>query len=234
MSVTADMGKVEVVRVNGEKVTVKVSGGKVIKTVQTGGTNTLADEKYVTGEDTAEYNQNGYTGTLERYLYSGKLMPADSKVITDTKTSLLSDTFPGSIAYALDGYRGILLKSGDSTRIFSGKYTPSETKWVEGASSANYNQNGFIGTLEKYLLSGEYTPSHTKYVTDQPSANYNSGGYSGTLTRYVAGGTYTPADTKYVTRQTSSYYNSGGYSGSLTAYYEEKPGTWVYGDMLVV
>ncbi|MED4701699.1 hypothetical protein P9436_21925 [Lysinibacillus capsici] len=185
LDVSADMGKVEVVRVDGEKVTVKVSGGKVVKTIQTGGTNTLADEKYVTGEDSAAYNQNGYTGTLERYLYSGKLMPADSKVITTTKTSLFTSVFPGSIDYGSDGYRGNLLKSGDPVKtIFSGEYTPSNTKWIEGATAEEYNENGYTGKLEKYLVSGTYTPSDTKYVQDQNSANYHQDGYFGYLERY--------------------------------------------------
>lgn len=162
LGVSVDMGKVEVVRVEGEKVTVKVSGGKVVKSVQTGGTNTLADEKYVTGEDTAAYNQNGYTGTLERYLYSGKHMPADSKLITTTKTSLFTGIFPGYFDYGSDGYRGILLKNGDPVKtIFSGEYTTSDTKWIEDAIEEEYNKEGYRGTLERYLKSGSYTPAMT-------------------------------------------------------------------------
>ena len=188
LGVSADMGKVEVVRVEGEKVTVKVSGGKVVKTVQTGGTNTLADEKYVTGEDTAAYNQNGYTGTLERYLYSGKLMPADSKVITTTKTSLFTSIFPGSIDYGSDGYHGTLLKNGDPVKtIFSGEYTPSDTKWIEGATAEDYNKNGYTGKLERYVVSGVYIPSESRYVEGQDQAYYNQNGYTGMLEQYVAG-----------------------------------------------
>ncbi|MEY2373381.1 hypothetical protein [Lysinibacillus capsici] len=173
LGVSADMGKVEVVRVEGEKVTVRVSGGKVVKTIQTGGTNTLADEKYVTGEDSAAYNQNGYTGTLERYLYSGKLMPADSKVITTTKTSLFTSVFPGSIAYASDGYSGILLKNGDPIKtLFSGEYTHSDTKWIEGATAENYNHDGYVGTLERYTVSGEYIPE--KNITDSLTSMTNT------------------------------------------------------------
>jgi|GEM_PF-1504138 len=187
LGVSADMGKVEVVRVEGEKVTVKVSGGKVVKTVQTGGTNTLADEKYVTGEDTAAYNQNGYTGTLERYLYSGKLMPADSKVITTTKTSLFTSVFPGTIDYGSDGYHGTLLKNGDPIKtLFSGEYTPSDTKWIEDATAEDYNKNGYIGKLEKYVVSGEYIPADSRYVEDQNNAWYNQNGYSGYLEAYLS------------------------------------------------
>ncbi|QTB28872.1 hypothetical protein [Lysinibacillus sphaericus] len=188
IGVAADMGKVDVVRVDGEKVTVKVSGGKVVKTVQTGGTNTLADEKYVTGEDSADYNNNGYTGTLERYLYSGKILPADSKSITSTKTSILSGNFPGSIAYASDGYSGILLKSGDPIKtVFSGEYTPSDTKWIEAATAEDYNQNGYTGKLEKYVVSGQYIPADSRYVEGQDQAYYNQNDYTGMLEQYVAG-----------------------------------------------
>ncbi len=188
MGVSADMGKVDVVRVDGEKVTVKVSGGKVVKTVQTGGTNTLADEKYVTGEDSADYNNNGYTGTLERYLYSGKILPADSKSITSTKTSILSGNFPGSIAYASEGYSGILLKSGDPIKtVFSGEYTPSDTKWIEAATAEDYNENGYTGKLEKYVVSGQYIPADSRYVEGQDNAYYNQNGYAGYLEPYTAG-----------------------------------------------
>ncbi|MEY2373382.1 hypothetical protein [Lysinibacillus capsici] len=187
LGVSVDMGKVEVVRVEGEKVTVKVSGGKVVKTVQTGGTNTLADEKYVTGEDTAAYNQNGYTGTLERYLYSGKLMPADSKVITTTKTSLFTSVFSGSIDYGSDGYHGTLLKNGDPVKtIFSGEYTPSDTKWIEGATAEDYNKNGYTGKLERYVVSGVYIPDESRYIEGNNSPYYNQDGYTGYLQEYTA------------------------------------------------
>ncbi|SCY85011.1 hypothetical protein [Lysinibacillus fusiformis] len=181
MSVTADMGKVEVVRVDGEKVTVKVSGGKVVKTVQTGGTNTLADEKYVTGEDSADYDKNGYTGTLERYLYSGKLMPADSKVITNTKTSLLTGAFPGSVAYSLDGYSGILLKNGDPIKtVFSGEYTPADNKevtedlMIDGIDEKKEVVETVKGTAWEWFTSDLEKPKNSYY--------YSKDGFVGTLT----------------------------------------------------
>ncbi|MEQ2529134.1 LamG-like jellyroll fold domain-containing protein [Bacillaceae bacterium CLA-AA-H227] len=118
-----------------------------------------------------------------------------------------------------------------------GEYIPAETKYVEGQTNANYNQNGYVGTLEKYLYSGSYTPSDTKYVEGQTAASYNQGGYSGTLTQYVYSGSYTPAHTKYESGEKrasgwcangeacktkaesgmySSYsYNQDGYTGTL-------------------
>ncbi|WP_260982706.1 hypothetical protein [Lysinibacillus fusiformis] len=181
MSVTADMGKVEVVRVDGEKVTVKVSGGKVVKTVQTGGTNTLADEKYVTGEDSADYDRNGYTGTLERYLYSGKLMHADSKVITNTITSLLTGAFPGTIAYSLDGYSGILLKNGDPIKtVFSGEYTPADNKevaedlMIDGIAEKKEVVETVKGTAWEWFTSDLEKPKN--------SYNYSKDRFVGTLT----------------------------------------------------
>lgn len=119
--------------------------------------------------------------------------------------------------------------------LISGEILPEEKKEITGHNSKEYNQDGFSGTLEKYVYSGSYTPEDTKYVSGQSSSNYNRGGYKGTLSRYLYSGSYTPSDTKTVSTSKSSgysrdqilqnsslingmdtyYYSSGGYSGTL-------------------
>ncbi|WP_201262189.1 hypothetical protein [Lysinibacillus mangiferihumi] len=163
--VTSNTGNVEIVSVNGENVTVKVSKGAVIRTVQTGGVYVPTDSKFVTGEESPDYNKDGYTGRLEQYLHSGSLLPVDSKQITDVKTSLLPNNFPGSIVYAMNGYSGILMKNGGPSRkVIAGEYIPADTKWIDGATAEECNQNGYAGTLEPYVISGEYIPE--KIITD--------------------------------------------------------------------
>ena len=139
-----------------------------------------------------------------------------SKTATANRTSS-NNSFANTYSYDDGEYTGTLNKDGVSA-VISGEYIPEHRKNVTGQTSANYNQDGYTGTLSQYVHSGSYTPADTIYVTNQGSSNYNSGGYTGTLSQYLHSGTYTPADTKFVTGQTSSSYNSGGYVGTLSSY----------------
>lgn len=84
VDVTSNTGTVEVVRVNGENVTVKLSKGAVARTIQTGGKYVPADTKFVTEQKRASYNLNGYKGTLQLY----ERIPAASKKIIDYEIPL--------------------------------------------------------------------------------------------------------------------------------------------------
>lgn len=118
-----------------------------------------------------------------------------------------------------------------------------DTIYVTGQTSANYDKDGYKGTLTPYLYDVIKTDGEKKYVTNQSSAAYNLGGFTGTLSPYVASGTYTPSSSKNVSSTASgsfscswthngnsfaedggwniylpssvSYY-SDGYSGTLT------------------
>ncbi|WP_144787831.1 hypothetical protein [Lysinibacillus fusiformis] len=79
LRVTSNTGDTEIVRVNGEEVTVKVSKGNVSKKVQTGGEYIPADTKFVTEQKALDYNKDGYKGTLQLY----DKIPSSSKKVVD-------------------------------------------------------------------------------------------------------------------------------------------------------
>ncbi|WP_165786736.1 LamG-like jellyroll fold domain-containing protein [Heyndrickxia camelliae] len=151
-------------------------------------------------------------GTGYQVQTGGTYTPADSKTVTDTRSTSpggSSSSLPSSISYNSGGYTGTL--TGGTATVTSGTYTPADSKTVTDTRSTS--PGGSSSSL----------PS---------SISYNSGGYTGTLTggtATVTSGTYTPADSKTVTdtRSTSPggsssslpssiSYNSGGYTGTLT------------------
>ncbi|MEB6549251.1 hypothetical protein MXL46_09110 [Heyndrickxia sporothermodurans] len=229
LRVTTNTGSVQVVKVDGNRVTIRASGGSVKERVQTGG-NLKADEtKTVTDKvistrsseipNSIPYNKDGFVGTLTKTgemktkQTGGELIPGETKVVGNQTSPNYSDS---------EGFKGTLERY-----VHSGTYTPPQNKFVTAQTSANYSDSeGYRGTLSQYVHSGSYTPSDRKWVTNQTSSYYNSGGYSGSLSQYLHSGSYTPGDSKFVTGQTSSYYNSGGYSGTLSRYlshYETSP-----------
>ncbi len=55
----------------------------------------------------------------------------------------------------MNGYSGILIKNGSPSRKgIAGEYIPADTKWKDGATTKEYNQNGYAGILEPYVISG--------------------------------------------------------------------------------
>ncbi|WCK57673.1 hypothetical protein PP175_26930 (plasmid) [Aneurinibacillus sp. Ricciae_BoGa-3] len=210
-SITSDNGNASY-SINGNQLTVNVSNGNGT-VIQTGGSYTPSDTKYVTGKSSSYYaDGQGYWGYLTSYLVSGSYTPGASKYVSGQNSSYYSDW---------QGYSGSL-----SSYVYSGSDTPAGVKWVTGMSSANYSDSyGYSGTLSQYVESGSYTPAQTKYVTGQSySYYYDYQGYSGLLTPYVVSGSQTPADSKQVTDSrtgktgtlpSSISYNSGGYSGTL-------------------
>ena len=94
------------------------------------------------------------------------------------------------------------------TSKIKGAYVPAESKEVTAQTSANYNVDGFAGTLSEYLHSGIYTPAETKEVLAQTSPNYNDGVFSGTLSQYVYSGNYVAPQSRTETSQLVSPTNS--------------------------
>ncbi|WCK57674.1 hypothetical protein PP175_26935 (plasmid) [Aneurinibacillus sp. Ricciae_BoGa-3] len=234
-SVTVDNGNVSY-SVNGNQLTLNVSNGSG-STVQTGGSYSPADTKYVTGQTSAYYwDYQGYSGYLSSYLYSGSYTSYDSKYMTDTSISS-SNNFSSTKYYNSGGYSGTLSANGNpSSTLISGSYTPLDIKYIMDTSYSSaksfantkvYNSGGYSGTLSAngsptaILLSGSYTPADTKWVSGQTSTFYNAYGYTGNLSQYIESGSASNADTKYVTGQASAYYSDWqGYSGTLSSYVE--------------
>ncbi|MBO0589760.1 hypothetical protein I2484_20995, partial [Sporosarcina sp. E16_8] len=94
----ANTGNAEIVNVDGEKVTVKVSGGNPSRKVETGGSYTPEDTKYVEGQTSSSYNSGGYVGNLLQYVYSGSYTPSHSIEVTGQSSSY----------YNSGGYSGTL------------------------------------------------------------------------------------------------------------------------------
>lgn len=155
-------------------------------------------------------------------------------------------------------YQGTVTKAATDTRaygnststygILSGSYTPSDTKWVTGQTSANYNSGGYTGTLDKYVSGKTYVPAQTKtytktytmtgrcddngrtadwdkcsvYPGDPQNQYITDGGYSGTI-RYVPN-SYTYDQTCWETNcKGFTWTRTWTMSGTLTkpGYYED-------------
>lgn len=140
-----DNGNIDILDVDGENITVKVSGGKVTRQEQTGGSYTPSKTKNVTNQFTSDYSDSdGYEGTLSRYLYSGSLIPAHSKTVTNQQSSYYRDS---------DGYEGTL-----SQYVHSGSYTPESTKVITVSPRADvymkvkYGELTYEGGYYDYIL----------------------------------------------------------------------------------
>lgn len=200
------------------------------------------DTKFVTGQTSENYDQDGYKGTLTPYISDVTTSAPETKYVTNQDTSSYNDQ---------DGFYGML-----DPYVSSGSYTSPQTKWVEGEVSSDYNSGGYTGTLSPYVSSGSYTPPDSKTVTDSKTSSvnsfsdylyYSSGGYEGYLTKsgtaseVQTGGSTVPADTYFkqysfkmiVNRSDipqTYYYSSGGYSGLLDLYKDATTGGYGAGD----
>jgi len=141
--------------------------------------------------------------------------------LPEVKDIISVETDNGIVEHNLAGENlTVTVKDGDGYEFQTGgTLTPGDSKQVTAQTSINYNQDGYKGTLEKYVYSGTYIPSDTKYVTDFHVQNYNVNGYVGTLTAY----SITVPSSHQVSKSisgygSSSYSDSEGYSGSLSKY----------------
>ncbi len=164
-------------------------------------TRKYAYRGYVTKpeEDTREYGYSQtYKGIVTKPEEDTRVLKYEQEYSGVVKKSN-KDSFPETIEYAEDGYVGTLTKDGEAEEnLASGEYLPADEKYIEGYDSSDYDQDGYKGTLEKYVASGEYSPSDTKYVDNYGSPDYNKDGYVGKLEKYVASGEYITADSKYI------------------------------------
>lgn len=181
--------------------------------------------KYIEKHNEENYaDAEGYTGKLDRYFVGGNLHPEHTKEVSEKLTSDVDksaqqknvtelvtsneDSFADSILYNKDGYKGTINKKGNSIqRLISGEYIPAHTKYTDGQTSENYNKDGYVGKLEKYVVSGEYIPSSTETVIDTRTSSVNSFPATiikdnvvlmkdGSPTSVQTGGTYIPEQTK--------------------------------------
>lgn len=163
-AITSNRGSVTVKSIDGDKVTVEVKGASYTRRVQTGGSYTASDSKFVTNQSSPNYNSGGYSGTLSSYVASGSYTPADSKTVTTTKSANYEDFqnyfellptqeaalqkvgLTSSLSYDSGGYKGTLNRvsvnaSGDS---IVGNYSGTVTK---PASDTRYYR--YEGTVTK-------------------------------------------------------------------------------------
>ncbi|WP_245998160.1 hypothetical protein [Siminovitchia terrae] len=208
LRVTTNTGSVQVVKVDGNRVTIRASGGSVKERVQTGGSVKADETKIVTDKvvstksseipNSIPYNKDGFVGTLTKTgemktkQTGGELIPGETKVVGNQTSPNYSDS---------EGFKGTLERY-----VHSGTYTPPQNKFVTAQTSANYSDaEGYRGTLSQYVHSGSYTPKDTKWVTNQTSQNYNSGGYRGVLDRYKYGEITIPGQREYKYQRIKMY-----------------------------
>lgn len=117
-------------------------------------------------------------GTGKKVQTGGTYTPADSKTVTDKKSTDTGgdpNKLPSSIAYNSGGYTGTLTKSGAAT-VTSGNYTPADTKQTSITQQAVFvcdwvsNSN----TTVSWSAGGDWKIS-------PETISYNSGGYTGIL-----------------------------------------------------
>lgn len=176
--ISSDTGNAEILRINGNQVTVKMTGGATSRQIQTGGEYVEGESKYVTNQTSQVYKDKaGFEGVLNKYVASGYLMQGREKFVTAQYGRFYRDA---------EGYEGDL-----AAYLYSGELKSGGSKYVTGQTSSNYSDSqGYKGTLTSYLSSGSYTPESTKNVEDSRQNNtgdfsnqisYSQGGYSGTL-----------------------------------------------------
>ena len=158
-------GQVEILKIDGDDVTIKISGGDVKERIVVSGQYIAAQTKFINKQTNPNYSDaNGYVGTLTRYLDS--YSPAYNKTISMSPTNL-NNNFTTTIVYTENDVTPTLSKSGASiANLIKGSASTSKT--VTAQPSANYSEtiddNGvftkYTGTLTQYVHSGEATNTH--------------------------------------------------------------------------
>lgn len=162
--VTVNTGNIEIVDVDGDKVTISVFGGSYTRRVQTGGSP--SDSKHVTGQTSANYNSGGYSGTLTRYVYSGSYTPADSKSV--------NPEYSGS----LSAYNQAIGEGATTQQALTAAGLPI---------AKNYNSGGYTGQITRQSGTARFSGS-TVYVSysgtvTRPESDTRVYRYQGTVTK---------------------------------------------------
>ncbi|KFL44610.1 hypothetical protein CH76_02100 [Lysinibacillus sp. BF-4] len=157
--ISSDTGNAEILRINGNQVTVKMTGGATSRQIQTGGEYVEGESKYVTNQTSQVYKDKaGFEGVLNKYVASGYLMQGREKFVTAQYGRFYRDA---------EGYEGDL-----AAYLYSGELKPGGSKYVTGQTSSNYSDSqGYQGTLTSYLYSGSYTPAQVVTKSDSKVVN---------------------------------------------------------------
>ncbi|MFP3390456.1 Ig-like domain-containing protein [Brevibacillus sp. SIMBA_040] len=171
LSVKVSSGNVSY-SVNGNTISFTLTNGSITRRVQTGGSYTEADTKFVTGQTSASYNSGGYGGTLTQYVASGSYTPADTKTVSQYK-----------------GFRMNYYKkwNGTSWENNGNSFASSDTNIYDPIL---YNSGGYTGKLSWGGLSSTSTiatyPAPTnptlnqRYIYEVTEPTYQ---YTGSVTR---------------------------------------------------
>lgn len=159
--ISSDTGNAEILRINGNQVTVKMTGGATSRQIQTGGEYVEGESKYVTNQTSQVYKDKaGFEGVLNKYVASGYLMQGREKFVTAQYGRFYRDA---------EGYEGDL-----AAYLYSGELKPGGSKYVTGQTSSNYSDSqGYSGNLERYVHSGSYQAADEKIITDTVSKTSN-------------------------------------------------------------
>lgn len=203
-SITTNTGSVSIESILNDVISIKLTNGASTRKVETGGTYTPKDTKYVTGQRSANYNVNGYIGTLTRYLYSGGYTPAHSKTVTATNRihsqtrrkwngiNFLGDMgsepgyirsepeyhfTPGYFPYDVGGYKGNLPWTHNSDR--SGALDPLDTQAFFDSLAANPSSL-VIGQI---YTSHAYWTENFSGVATKPASDTSVYRYRGYVTK---------------------------------------------------
>ncbi|SKC82867.1 hypothetical protein [Maledivibacter halophilus] len=204
-NITADTGNVTYELIDNQQVKINASGGNYVRRVY----DSKKYSKYVSGQTSSNYNKDGYTGTLSRYLYSGSYTPGHSKSVSED---------------------GIVYITAKEKKVAEDKsvqvsYNLTNTK--------KYDRNGYIGTLTATI---EVTSDIMFRLLDKidailPTKEIGeiftvslacSGTYTGTVTR--------PASDTRVYRYKGTVYKGGYdyyYAYNITIEYEEDSKTYL-------
>lgn len=212
--ISSDTGNAEILRINGNQVTVKMTGGATSRQIQTGGEYVEGESKYVTNQTSQVYKDKaGFEGVLNKYVASGYLMQGREKFVTAQYGRFYRDA---------EGYEGDL-----AAYLYSGELKPGGSKYVTGQTSSNYSDSqGYSGNLERYVHSGSYQAADEKIITDAVSKTsnkkaitdsefastitYSKDGYTGVLKR-----TSITSDNRIVNDSSSGWRNNSDSKNNL-------------------
>ncbi|MES1047896.1 fibronectin type III domain-containing protein, partial [Heyndrickxia oleronia] len=202
--ISVDTGKVEIVSINGEQVTLRVKDGNYVNREEY--TDPKKYSKEITKTEKKPSNsfdatiaysdEEGYTGNIGKSgsvsskVISGSYTPADSKYVT-------GQTSP---YYNSGGYSGTL-----SQYLYSGQYIPGDSKYFgnitdgvihnewnldmsriySGGYTYYYNQDGYSGVLRSIDIFGEgsYTMIVYQGTVTKPPIDTRVYRYQGTVTK---------------------------------------------------